>query len=101
MANVKFSAKGRADYIGFRNFLLQRTNPEFTRKTMNQIAAELQRLAATEMLDREDSQLRNPSMRWYWLLDSRFQVFYERRPSGIKVVKLWPAQREPFDPSTI
>lgn len=102
MARVKFSAKGRADYIEFRNFLLEKTSPEFTRKTMNQMAAELARLADTPMLDREDSQFKNPAiMRWYWLLDSRFQVFYERRASGIKVIKLWPAQREPVDPSTI
>jgi len=101
MATVRFSAEGQNDLNEIRNHLLRKTDFEFTRKQMNRFRVELQRLADTPMLDREDSGFNGPDDRWYWLLDSRFKVFYERRASGIKVVMIRHAKMEPLDPSTI
>ena len=101
MAKVTFSVQGRANFTNIRNFFLRETNQDFTRKIITQITTELQRLADTPMLDRENSGFNGPDDHWYWLLDSRFKVFYERRASGIKVVMIRHAKMEPLDPGNI
>lgn len=101
MAAVRFSKKANADLKEFSDYLLAKTDSDFTVKAVNKMLDELQNLADNPMLDRVDNRLNGANKRWYYLYAARFIVYYERKPLVIRVLRIWPNKRRPLDPAEV
>jgi len=99
---VRWKRTAKTDLREIYNYYLRVTDIDTSTRILGIIFRDLKRLADSPLLDREDSQFQKPNQRWYYLLDARYEVYYERvAPNTIRIVKIWPCKREDLDPSKI